>query len=244
LKTLGLWLAIFLYGGFSVLASPSESFFREGTEAFRASNFPKASEAFGQSARRAPSSGALQNLGLAEWQRGHTGEAILAWEQALWVDPFNRAAQSNLQYARRLAQLEVPDLSWYEAVSSGLPVNWWAWIAAGSFWVALAAVLLPGIFRRPRNALYQAIAALGLMLFLLTFLAHFGVQTRSKIGFVLQKDTVLRLTPTQESQLISRLQPGEPLRLKTSRGKYVLVRTNRATGWVEKAQLGLLCGGL
>jgi tetratricopeptide (TPR) repeat protein len=226
--------------GFAVPAASQEALFHEGVEAFRASNFPKASEAFARAARIVPASGTLQNLGLSEWQRGHTGEAILAWEQALWLDPFNRAAQENLKYARRLAQLETPELTWYEAVSSGLPVNWWAWIAAGSFWVAIAAVLLPGIFRRPRNALYQALAALGLMLFLLTFLAHFGVQTRSNIGFVLQKDTLLRLTPTQESQLIARLQPGEPLRVKTSRGKYVLVHTNRATGWIEKEQLGSL----
>ena len=239
-----LCLSTFLlgFGHSQAQASAPELFFREGIEAYRASDYPKATESFTTAVRTKPSSGTLQNLGLSEWQRGHTGEAVLAWEQALWLDPFNRAAESNLRYVRRLAQLEAPDLTWYEAVSTGLPVNWWVWIACASFWVAIAAVLLPGIFRRPRTASYQALAALSLMLFLLTFLAQFGVQTRSNIGFVLQKDTLLRLTPTQESQLIARLQPGEPLRVKTLRGRYVLVHTNRATGWIEKEQLGSLCG--
>jgi tetratricopeptide (TPR) repeat protein len=235
-----------LFSGFVTAPAESspETLFRGGVEAYHANDFAKSSDLFSQAAGGRPSSGTLQNLGLSEWQRGHIGEAILAWEQALWLDPFNRAAQNNLKYARRLAQIEAPDLTWYEAVSSGLPVNWWIWVAAASLWAAIAATLLPGVFRRPKSAFYQAVAALGLMLFLLTLMAHFGVQTRSHMGFVVQKDTLLRLTPTQESEMIARLQPGEPLRVKSSHGKYALVRTNRAVGWVEKSQLGSLCGRL
>ncbi len=223
------------------LAASPDSLFRDGVDFYHSGNYPKAVEAFSRAARLEPSSGTLQNLGLAEWQRGHAGEAILAWEQALWFNPFDRAAHSNLDYVRRLAQIETPDLTWYEAVSAALPMNWWVWIAAISFWVAIAAVLLPGIFRRRRTGFYQAIAAIGLMLFLLTIIAQLGVQTRSRIGFVLARDTLLRLTPTREAQPIARLQPGEPVRLKKNRGKYVLVRTNRAIGWVLKDEVGSLC---
>ena len=214
--------------------------FREGIEAYRAANYSQAAVQFGAATRLQPSSGALQNLGLAEWQRGHTGEAILAWEQARWLDPFNHAAEGNLKYVRRLAQLEAPDLAWYEAVSSALPMNWWVWIAAISFWIAIAAIMVPGIFRRRRTATYQAIAAVGLMIFLLTVIAQLGIQTRSRLGFVLEKDSVLRLTPTQEAQAIARLQPGEPVRLKKTRGQYMLVRSNRTVGWVKKGELGYL----
>ena len=227
---------------FCAMASASEIAFREGADAYRNGGYSKAVDFFTKAAQARPSSGTLQNLGLSEWQRGHTGEAILAWEQAVWLDPFNRAAHANLKYARRLAQLEAPDLTWYEAVSSGLPVNWWAWLAAGSFWIAIAAILLPGVFRRPRTVGYQAVAALSLMLFLLTFLAHFGVHARSKVGFVLAKDTHLRLTPTHEAQVIARLQPGDPLRVKRSRGNYVLVHTGHATGWLQREQFGSLSG--
>ena len=146
-----------------------------------------------------------------------------------------------MRFARKLAQLETPDLSWYEVVSTWLPVNWWAWIATSTFWFSLGMAFLPGIFRRRKAACHQALAALGLTVFLLSVPAHFGVHTRSRIGFVLQKDSPLRLTPTDEAQAISRLAPGEPARLERIRGRYLLIRTNHGLGWIDQAQFGLLC---
>ena len=188
-----------------------------------------------------PSSGALQNLGLAEWERRRPGPAILAWEQSLWLDPFNQAARGNLRFARKAAQLEAPELTWYEVVSTCLPVNWWAWLAGLGFWLAIGAILLPGIFRQRKAAWHQAVAALGVTVFLLSVPAHLGVHTRSRIGFIVQKDTPLRLTPTQEAQTLTRLAAGEPARWQRARGNYVLIRTSRAVGWVEREQFGLIC---
>jgi len=225
----------------STNAATPDSLFQEGIDLYHAGNYPSAVETFEKATRVETASGTLQNLGLAEWQRGRVGESVLAWEQTLWFDPFNKAAQGNLQYVRRLAQVETPDLTWYEAVSSALPMNWWTWVAALSFWIAIGAVVLPGIFRRPRTATSQAITAVCLMIFLLTIIAQVGVQTRSRIGFVLAKDALLRLTPTGEAQPIARLQPGEPVRMKKTRGEYVLIRTNRALGWVMRREIGSLC---
>ena len=100
---------------------------------------------------------------------------------------------------------------------------------------------LPGILRRRKATWQQAIAAVGLMVFLLSVPALFGIQTRSRLGFVLQKDTPLRLTPTLEAQAVTRLAAGEPARWVRARGNYVLVRTSRTLGWVEQKQLGLIC---
>jgi tetratricopeptide (TPR) repeat protein len=201
----------------------------------------QAAKAFRQSVTLQPSSGALQALGNAEWQQRRTGEAILAWEQALWLDPFNEAARQNLRLARKTAQIESPELAWYEVISTWLPVAWWAWIAGGSLWLAVGMGTLPGILRRRKTTWHQAISALALMVFLLSIPALFGVQTRTSLGFVLQKDTPLRLTPTLESQAITRLAPGEPARRVRARGNYVLIRTGRALGWVEQDQFGLTC---
>ena len=102
-------------------------------------------------------------------------------------------------------------------------------------------VLLPGILRQRKATWHQAVAALALMVFLLSIPALFGVQTRARIGFVLQKDTPLRLTPTQEAQDITRLAPGEPARRLRAHGRYILIRTGRTLGWVERDQFGLTC---
>ena len=79
------------------------------------------------------------------------------------------------------------------------------------------------------------------MVFLLSVPAQIGVHTRSRIGFILQKDTPLRLTPTLEAQAVTRLAPGEPARWVRARGNYVLIRTSRTRGWIEREQLGLIC---
>ena len=171
------------------------------------------------------------------------GAAILAWERALWVDPFDQSARQNLRFARKTAQLEAPDLAWYEVVSTWLPASWWACIAGLSLWLAVGMVMLPGILRRRKATWHQAAAALGLMVFLLSIPAHIGVETRSRIGFVLQKDTPLRLTPTAEAQAVTRLAAGEPGRRIRIRGNYVLIRTSRMLGWLQQDQFGLTCPG-
>jgi tetratricopeptide (TPR) repeat protein len=225
----------------SAFASLPDALFQTGVAAYRAADYSVAAQAFRQSVTLQPASGALQALGNAEWQQRRTGDAILAWEQALWLDPFNESARQNLRFVRKTAQLEAPELAWYEVISTWLPVGWWAWIAGSSLWLAVGMVLLPGILRRRKATWHQAIAALALMVFLLSIPALFGVQTRARIGFVLQEDTPLRLTPTLEAQSITRLAPGEPARSIRSRGRYILIRTSRTVGWVEQDQFGLTC---
>lgn len=232
-------LAGFLVAG-NGLSAPADALFRFGTNSFNAGEYVQAATAFAQAAALEPSGGTLQNLGLADWQCGRTGPAILAWEQALWVDPFNQPARMNLRFARRIAQLEGPDLNWAEVVSSWLPANWWAWVGGISLWTAVGVSTVPGLLRLRKAAWHQAVAAFGLALFLLSFPAHIGINSRSKIGFVLFKDVPLRLTPTAEAQVITRLAAGESGRVERIRGNYLLIRASHTAGWVERSQFQLI----
>jgi tetratricopeptide (TPR) repeat protein len=215
--------------------------FTTGTAAYLSGDYDQAARAFRTAVAQRPSSGGLRNLGNAEWQRGQNGGAILAWEQALWVNPFDGRARNNLRFAREKAQIDSPELTWYEIASSWLPVNWWAWLAGLSLWLAVGALILPGVFRWRKATWPQAVAALGLGLFLVSIPAHVGALTRSNIGFVLNAETPLRLTPTAGGETLTRLAAGEPARRLRTRGNYVFVRTNRSSGWMEKSQLGLIC---
>ncbi len=215
--------------------------FSIGVSAYRAGNFAQAAKAFrGLNARRL-SSGALQNLGNAEWQNGRTGKAVLAWEQALWLNPFDQNARNNLRYARETAQLEAPELTWYEIASSWLPASGWAWLAGLTLWIVLGALVLPGFFRCRKSAWQQALAAFGFGAFLLCIPAQVGCVTRANLGIVLQKETTLRLTPTSGADVVTRLAAGEPVRNVRTRGTYIYVRTRNSAGWIQKEQLGLIC---
>jgi len=227
-------------GGSRAASVPTQDAFHRGWEAYVAGRFVEAGESFREAAR-SPAAGTLHNLGDAEWQCDHPGPAILAWEQAQWLDPFSKDTITNLRYARKARQLDTPELSWYEICSTWLPVNWWPWLACASFWVAVGMVMLPAIFRWRRAGWHQGVAAAGLAVFLLTLPALSGVHTRSKLGILLPKDTPLRLTPTSEAQILTRLPAGETARLEQERDQYVFIRTSNAAGWVERGQFGLIC---
>jgi hypothetical protein len=222
-------------------ADEARILFEGGVTAYRAYEFRLAAELFQDSIKMKPTTGALRNLGNAEWQRGQVGRAVLAWEQALWLDPFDRLARGNLEYARKNAQIDPPELAWHEATSLYLPTSWWAWLAGLSLWVAIGAAILPVVLRVRKATWHQAVAALGLAGFLLTIPAHFGISGRAKLGFVLERETPLRLTPTAEAQAITRLASGEPARVETQRGEFLLVRTGRARGWLHVADFGAIC---
>ena len=242
LRSLFLIFGLFFFATSNpAIADESDASFVAGVQAYKSADFESAATSFRQSGLLRPGSGTFQNLGLAEWHDNHVGPAVLAWEQALWLDPFNKAVRNNLRFARKAAQVDAPDLAWYEVISGWLPGNWWSWIISSSLWLAVGAVVLPMVLRRPRAFWHQALAAFGLMLFLLSLPAQVGVHTRTNIGFVLDKGTPLRLTPTQEAQSLTQLSPGEPVRWLRARANFILVRTSRATGWIEKSSVGLLC---
>ena len=222
-------------------AEPPTSLFNSGLQAYQAGDFAQAARAFREAAVQQPASGTLQNLGNAEWQRGRAGEAILAWEQALWVNPFEQNARNNLRFARAALQLDAPELKWYEAAASWLPANWWAWIAGGSLWLVVGMTTLPGILRWRKASWQQAVAALGLGILLVSLPAHFGTLTRTRAGFVLEKDAPLRLTPTTEGEAVTRLAAGEPARWVRTRGNYLFIRTSRNAGWIERSEFALIC---
>jgi hypothetical protein len=233
---------LFAAGSPAAQASP-EDIFKQGTEAYLAQGYEQSALLFREAAAARPAPGTLHNLGNAEWQCGRVGPAVWAWERAQWLDPFNPNTRANLKLARKAAQLESPDLAWYEICSTWLPVNTWAWLASVSFWLAIALVMLPALFRWRKADWHQGVAAAGFALFLLTIPAIAGIQTRSRLGILLGKDTPLRLTPTSEAQVLTRLPAGEAARLERQRGQYLFIRTSTAAGWVERGQLGLITSG-
>lgn len=237
-------LAAWLCGGTALYAAPTPDVstpFARGCQEYLAGGYTLAGETFEKLAQAQPSVGAFFNLGNCQWQDGERGEAILSWERAQWLAPRDPAVRNNLAYARKAAQLNGPELAWYEVCSTWLPPGVWGWLAAGSFWFALALVLLPGIFRWRRSDWQQATAAASLAVFLLTTPALLGVMTRSRLGVVRAADSALLLTPTRDGQPLLRLAAGEMAREVGRRGDYVRVRTGSdLEGWLRREEFALV----
>jgi tetratricopeptide (TPR) repeat protein len=234
---------------FALLCAPTAShastndLFVRGMELSKDGEYPEAVAAFTESAKGRPAAGTLVNLGLAEWNRGHAGAAILAWEQAQWIDPFDARAESNLQFARQVVEVDAPQLKWYETASTWLPPNAWVWIAGATLWLAIGVLVLPRFFRQPRAGWHQTLAAFAFCACIFSVTANLGVISRTDIGFVIKKTAPLLLTPTSDGEVVSSLNAGEAARQLRTRGDYYLIRTASTTGWIEKTQFGLVCPG-
>jgi hypothetical protein len=219
---------------------PAPALFEQGTNAYAKGDFDQAALCFRSSAAAAPSPGAWHNLGNAEWQAGHPGPAILAWERGHWLAPFDANTRENLRFARKERQLDAPELTWYEICSTWLPASAWPWIASAAFWGALSLLMVPGVFRWRKAGWQQGFAAVGLTVFLLTLPALAGVQTRARMGVLLPEATSLRLTPTHDAQVISKIPPGETARMERRRGDYIFIRSGGVAGWVQQSEFALI----
>jgi tetratricopeptide (TPR) repeat protein len=219
----------------------TNNYFAQGTAAYQAGQFPEAAAAFENAWQQQPASGAFVNLGLAEWQRGRAGAAILAWERAAWLNPFDVLAKQNLNFARTMAQVDDPQLKWFEAASMWLPPNAWVWIAGASLWLAAGAQVLPRFFRWRKTGWQQWLTALGCGVFLFSMTANFGVVSRTNLGFVVKRNAPLLLTPTKTGDVISLLTAGEPARKLKARGEYYFIRTAYGSGWIGRRDFGLVC---
>ncbi len=238
------WFLLFIcatiFGSERPIRAATNDFFAQGVTAIRAGDFSDAAAAFQKSVKEKPAAGSLVDLGIAEWQRGHAGAAILAWERAQWIDPFDGRAAQNLKFARIITQVDDPQLGWFESASTWLPPDVWVWIAGASLWVAVGALMLPGVFRMKKTGWQQTLAAFGLVFFLFSLTANLGVVSRTNIGFVLKKNAPLLLTPTREGEVISTLNAGEPGRRLRTRGNYYYIGTASGTGWIDTKEFGLI----
>jgi tetratricopeptide (TPR) repeat protein len=239
-RPLGLWLAVWLAAASFGAATDH---YTNGVAAYRNGEFTAAAQAFAAAAAAQPATGTYVNLGLAEWERGRLGHAVLAWERALWIDPDNVAAQENLRFAREQSQLEAPSLAWHEVASTWLPFNAWAWLAGVSLWLAVGMMTVPPWLRWRRSGWHQAVAAAGLAVFLMCVPAMLGLKSRQQLVIVLERNTPLRLTPTEDAQWVTVLSAGDPARVERARGNYMLVRTAQGRGWLERTQVGGISGG-
>ena len=229
-----------IFGGMKISHAATNGFFAQGAELDSAGQFPEAAAAFEKSVLAQPAAGTLVNLGITEWQCGHAGAAIRAWEQARWIDPFEPRANANLEFARAVTQVDAPELKWFETASTWLPGDTWVWLAGIGLWLAVGLMTLPGFFRRRKTGWHQTLAALGLGVFLCSMMANLGIVSRTQIGFVLKRETPLRLTPTATSEVISTLNAGEPARRLRTRGNYFFIRTTSSAGWIERNAFGLV----
>lgn len=206
----------------------------------------EAADAFATIVRdRGSSSALLLNLGNASARAGRTGEAILAWERALVLDPGNAEVSANLRALRRRANLpEAPDDAWSRLVAR-FGADGWARIGSGA-WVAGCVLLLASALAgdrlsgRPtlRRFIRLALpAALGIVA--LAALAERSALTDLERTVVLGDGGGLRSAPFASAPQGQAVVAGEIVVPERSHEGWVLVTTAAGkSGWLEPSRTG------
>jgi len=180
------------------------------------------------------------NLGNADYRLGRKGDAFVAYERALILNPSHPEARANLNLLRDETGARPTTPSWMERVIS-LPDDplqtRTAWLAAGAFWV-LCFSLSPLLMKR-RPALLPATLSILALAWCAVALAL--ANSRGEIWIVKEAQVPARVAPADGSKLAATLPMGSHVRLLLERGPWLYVvlpgQDQDARGWISRSAL-------
>ncbi len=181
------------------------------------------------------------NLGVALEDVGRPVDAIVAYERALWRNPGDIDAETNLARLRAATVRGAPDFD-PDAASlgevfgpwvRGLPVGLLGWSAALAL---LGACALRAAQSRVglSNALFSVAAVFGIAVGL-------AAAVDGEERAVVTAAAPLRAGPDPRFESRASAVPGEPVRILKARGAFrEVLRADGSTGWIERDGLALL----
>ncbi len=209
--------------------------FAAGVAAYEKGDFAQARTLFAATEAKQVSAPLEFDFGNACFQAGDNGAAILHYLRALALDPRDPDARQNLALARRTANIPVADATRLENFANLLSVNAWGWLATITGWAAIYLAVLPRLYRW-RGAAPWLLCATAATIALAALAGFYGAQSHGRDGVVLRADTLVKLSPTENSAAISTLQPGEVAKTLDEHAGYFKVQPESGQpGWVDGA---------
>lgn len=220
-------------------AQSADEYFGRGNEAYNEDQFDRAIDLYRQALELAESTALHYNLANTFYRNGQIGPAILHYEKALALDPANPDVHRNLSFVRAAAELREPTQEFTTQFAMRLPIKVWTWILAAGFWVTLALLLLPGLYRGKTNILSRITLAVAIAALLSATVALVGYQKVSGTCIVLTEDTPLRISPTPESSERGYLRAGTQASIRKEHGVFVFLDLpDGDVGWTQSSKIG------
>jgi tetratricopeptide (TPR) repeat protein len=228
-------------------ATPGE-LFAQGNEAYRAGRYEEAASAY----QRILDGGVRDprvhyNLGNAFFKLGRLGAAILHYERAVRLDPSDRDARENLEFARGLIRDRVPEpeipypVQALKGIVDALSIDR---VTLGFLLpYLLAGGLLGGLplahgYARRRALGYGAAAAGVVALLAGGAFAYKAHDVTSERAIVMQDRVDVRSGPAQDNTVLFTLHEGTRLMVRNKREGWCQISLpNALSGWVPAATL-------
>jgi len=224
--------------------------FNEAVKAYDSGDFNAADKFFrSHIIKNAPDPSLLYNLGTCLCNKGDLAGALVCFERAHLLAPYDTAITENLNFVRRrlfmpeVNKMNGPTEMLLAACSSMRPDEWllvalFAWTAGGIF---LA-------FRR-KLSLNKRIVFIGSCMII--FISALGISIFEKLdaysdkkAVVTSEDAELRSLPstTSGSKLV-RLRMGTMVNIIESRFDWVRIKTDNTRGWMQKGKITRIAPG-
>jgi tetratricopeptide (TPR) repeat protein len=185
----------------------------------------------------------LSALGNAEWRLGRKGRAMVCWERALLLDPFDPVATAGIRHALNAGGTDRPAFTWTENYAAFLTADAWLIVATLSFWVAFLCVIVPRLRRRTASEANHRTRVISLTLLVLCIPGLWGSRVLSARAVVRKAEISLRLTPTQFGEPMSSVDEGDVVRTGRPLNGHVRVTTaDGKTGWLRAGEIEAVRG--
>jgi tetratricopeptide (TPR) repeat protein len=215
-------------------ADPAQAF-AAGVAAYEKGDFAQARALFAATEGKQVSAPLEFDFGNACFQASDYGAAVLHYLRALALDPRDPDARQNLALARRTANIPVADPTRLESFANLLSINAWGWLATVTGWAAIYLAVLPRLYRW-RGAAPWLLCATSAAIALAALTGFYGAQSHGRDGVALRADTLVKLSPTENSAAIDTLQPGEVAKtLDEHAGCFKVQPESGQPGWVDGA---------
>lgn len=217
--------------------------FELGNQSYMHNNFTQAIKYYQQTAaQRGFSPALLYNMGNCYAQLGRTGQAILAYEQALRLDHGDPNIRTNLASIRKKNGIYQQDQSWWRRTADFLGADQWLLLAGISFFLFCGCFLLIVLLQKPSigTRLLKVVSISALLCALLSLPPALYGYLHWHDAVVLSR-TRLKISPFTESATAGVLAEGRIVHPLKDYRDFILVRDKTGRkGWLAAGELGFI----
>ena len=179
------------------------------------------------------------NLGNAYFRSGKSGQAILQYRRALWLNPGDPDARANFQFTVERAGASVPEPWLVVEFLRGLSRNTWKTVALAGWWAG-GLLLALGLFLPRLRLPAPAVIAVSAMLIGLGLagMRAAGSLATSREAVVLVPNLDMKSAPTPDSTALVRLPEGSIVHIQEDAGTWLRVRSDKDSGWLPAGKVG------
>lgn len=226
----------------SANGSAAETHFQTGIKAYENGDYKAAETAFTMAAQAEETPATRHNLGLTQLQLDQPAQAVWQLERALLLDPFNRSYREKLNLIRNKLGLPPGAPTWSVQFSRILAFKVWLTVAALSFWLLLALLILPRLNQKKASSRIKLLSLLSVLILGLSLTAIWLNLKTLQSGIVLsQETTALHAAPATAAPESGFVRPGERAHIIDRHNDFYQIKTEgTATGWISKTDFSPL----